>query len=391
VTAAQVVWLVTRRELREAVRGKTFLVSSVIVLVLLAGIAGLSALTGGRPTVTVGVAGARPQGLSAALTAAADPFGSNVKLRPYPSAYAAQDAVAHRKVDAALVGGSTLVVRPSPPNDVVAIVGSALRTLELPRRAARLGISRRQARALVAPPVAVTQVQAASGSDSQARYLALLSTILLFLALSIYGQTVMMSVVQEKSNRVVEVLLATLRPRHLLAGKVAGIGLLGLAQLATVGVAAFVAGSLGAFDLPSLGRTAPLALLWFLLGFCLYAVAFAAVGALVARVEDASAAALPVTMVMLVCYLASFGVVDKPDGTLATVLTLLPPSAPFVVPARSAATSIPLWQFGLGVALMLAAIWGCIRLAGRIYEYGLLRSGPRVPLREAVRVAAGRA
>ena len=108
------------------------------------------------------------------------------------------------------------------------------------------------------------------------------------------------------------------------------------------------------------------------------------------RLEDASTAAAPVTGVMLVCYLASFAALDQPDGRLATAMTLLPPSAPFVVPARVAATTVPVWQLGVSVGLMLAAIWGCVRLGGRIYELGLLRIGPRVPFREAVRAAAGR-
>jgi ABC-2 type transport system permease protein len=145
------------------------------------------------------------------------------------------------------------------------------------------------------------------------------------------------------------------------------------------------------FDLPTLGRTAPLALLWFLLGYAFYATAFAAVGALVSRTEDASGASLPVTGIMLVSYLLAFGgAFSNPDSAAAIVLSLVPFSAPFVVPARVAVTDVPLWQHLLAVAVMLAATAGLVRLGGRIYELGLLRSGARVPFREALRTALSR-
>jgi len=389
VSGARLTWLVFRREVREGVRGRTFVVSSAIVLLLLAGVIALPALLGDRAkTVKLGVAGTPPAGLRGALDRAAEPFDQRIELRRYADAEAAREAVSNRKVAAALAsGGRTLLVRADPPGTVVAIVGSAVRSLELPRRADRLGISQGQAQALLAPPVALEEVHAAGGGDEDAQFLAFAAAVLLFVALSVYGQAVLTSVVQEKASRIVEVLLATLRPRHLLAGKVAGIGLLGLLQLALVGAAALAAGLAGAVDLPSLGRTAPLALLWFVLGFALYAVAFAAVGALVSRIEDASTAALPVTAVMLVCYLLSFGGMASPDGALATALTLLPVSAPFFVPARTAATAVPAWEQGLAVALTLLAIWAAVRLAGRVYEHGLLRTGARVPFREALRAA----
>jgi ABC-2 type transport system permease protein len=261
----------------------------------------------------------------------------------------------------------------------------------LPDIVDRLGVTRAQAEALLAPPVALTEVQPARGSDESASFLAYASTVLLFVALSIYGQAVLMGVVQEKASRVVELLLASLRPRHLLAGKVAGIGALGLVQIAVLVAAALAAGAAGLFDLPSLGRTAPLALLWFLLGFAFYAVAYAAVGALVSRIEDASSASLPITGTMLVAYLVAFGgAFSNPDGTAAVALSLVPFSAPFVIPARVAVTDVPLWQHALAVALMLAAIAGLIRLGGRMYELGLLRSGPRVPFREALQTALSR-
>ncbi|MGH3051253.1 MAG: ABC transporter permease, partial [Gaiellaceae bacterium] len=246
------------------------------------------------------------------------------------------------------------------------------------------GVTAAQARAVLAPPLRTAQVQAATGSGGKG--FAVVTTIVLFIAVSIYGQSVLMSVVQEKASRIVEVLLATLRPRHLLAGKVAGIGALGLSQIVVLAAFAIGAGEAGLIDLPSFGSAAPLAVLWFVLGFAFYATAFAAAGSLISRVEDASVAT-PISLVMLASYLLSFGQLSNPDGGLATALTLIPVSAPFAVPSRVALTHVPAWQIVVSIALMLLAIWGLVRVAGRVYELGVLRIGPRVPFAEAFRAA----
>jgi ABC-2 type transport system permease protein len=384
VSGLRPVWLVARRELREGVRGRRFLLSTALILVLLAGIVGLSAFLRKSNTVHVGIAGAAPAGLPAALDAAGKSLDAKVVLHRYASAADARDAVVHRKLDAAFVdGGHGLVVRSDAAPDAVAAAGAAARAAFLPEQARSIGITPAQARAVLATPITVTRLEPASGSGRGAESFALVTTIVLFIAVSIYGQSLLMSVVQEKASRIVEVLLAAVRPRHLLAGKVAGIGVLGLFQVALVALVALGAGLAGAIALPSIGRAAPLAIVCFVLGFTFYAVAFAAAGALVSRVEDASSVATPVTMTMLACYLAALASFSNPDGALATVLTLLPPSAPFTIPARAALTTIPVWEYPVSLALMLAAIWALVRAAGRIYELGLLRTGPRVPFREA--------
>lgn len=368
------VWLVLRREVREGIRGRQFLVSTVLVLVILGGIVLVSALTGGRNTVQIGLAGPTPPALVRDLGWAARPLGTHVSLHRYRTEAAARDAVARRKVALAFAArGRTLLVRSDSDATAVALAQAAARAAFLPSQPA---------------PYAVAQVEPAGGAGSNAKALALAATIALFIAVSTFGQLVLMSVIQEKTGRVVEVLLSALRPRHLLAGKVAGIGLLGLSQVALIVVAAYAARAGGLVSLPALGSTLPLVVACFVCGFALYAVAFAAVGALVSRIEDATAATLPVSLTMLAAYLISFGQLGNPDGPLANVLTLVPLTAPFTLPARAAMTSIPAWEYPLSFALMLAAIWLLVRAAGRIYELGLLRSGPRVPFREAVQAAS---
>ncbi len=208
-------------------------------------------------------------------------------------------------------------------------------------------------------------------------------------ALAIYGQWVLTGVVEEKSNRVVELILATVRSRHLLAGKVIGIGLLGVSQLALIGglAAALFAG--GAFDAPaSLGTSVGLVMPWFALGFALYAVAYAAAGALASRTEDANSAGMPVTYTLIAVYWIGYIALSSDEnGLLANLLTVFPLSAPLVLPARSALVGVPVWQHVVAVVLVLATIYLLVRFAGRIYTHGLLRSGPRVGLHAAWRIA----
>ena len=195
-------------------------------------------------------------------------------------------------------------------------------------------------------------------------------------------------VVEEKSNRVVELILSTVRPRHLLAGKVIGIGLLGLAQLALVAGLAAVLLAAGVFDAPAaLGGSVALVIPWFALGFALYAVAYAAAGALASRQQNAETAGQPVTYALLAAYFAGYVALSADtDGLLANVLTVFPLTAPLVLPARSALVGVPLWEHALAVVLVLASIYALVRFAGRVYAHGLLHSGARLDLRTAWRL-----
>jgi ABC-2 type transport system permease protein len=374
MSAFRTVRLVMRREIREGVRGRQFLLSTVLVLVILGAIVLVSALTGSKNRVAIGVAGPAPAVLVRDMAAAAGALHRHVSLTRYPTAAGAREALAHRKVAVAFAeDGRLLLVRGDSDPTAIAVAQAAARAAFLPQQAT---------------PYSVAQVKAASGAGGNAKALALGATIVLYIAVSMFGSSVLMSVIQEKSGRVVEVLLAAIRPRHLLAGKVAGIGLLGLSQITLMVVAAYAARAAGLVSLPALGSTLPLVIACFLCGFGLFATAFAAVGALVSRLEDATSAAMPVSLTMLASYLISFGQLGNPDGTLANVLTLVPITAPFTLPARAAMTAIPAWEYALSFALMLAAIWLLVRGAGRIYELGLLRIGPRVPFREAFQAAS---
>jgi ABC-2 type transport system permease protein len=229
------------------------------------------------------------------------------------------------------------------------------------------------------------------GPDSQRgeRFaVALLIVALLYLSLLFYGNLLAQGVIEEKSSRVVEILLATVRPWQLLAGKMLGLGLVGLIQLTAVGgVGLVLALATGALTVSGVAvGTLLWGLLWYLLGYFLYATVFAAVGSLVSRQEDAPSVLLPVSVVLVVAFALGLSVLARDaSSTASTVLSLVPPFSPMVMPGKIAIGAAPGWQIAAAIVLTLAATALLTALSGRIYRNAVLHTGTRVRLRDALR------
>lgn len=221
---------------------------------------------------------------------------------------------------------------------------------------------------------------------------------LLYLMIAIYGQYILRGVMEEKMTRVAEVVVSSVPTDTLLAGKVLGVGAVAMTQqiawalsaLALVYLRQPILAKFGAaqvpFALPSISLTAGIALLlFFILGFIFYASLFAAVGAMVNSDQDAQQAAMPVTILLIASIVFIQPILMNPQSKLATVMSLLPFSAPILMPLRMTLTSVPWYELVgsiVGVALAcVAAIW----LAARIYRVGLLMYGKRPSIRELVR------
>jgi ABC-2 type transport system permease protein len=377
MSARRVVALVAAREIRERLRSKAFLAATIVMLALVAGSTALQGAISKEPTYRVAVTAPAPRALEAALRRAAEPFDAKVRVRVVASPAAGREALADDQVDALLLlRDDRLVFRATVDPQLAATVDTAVRALRrhLPP----------------APELTAATLEPAEDEDTNAETLvAITGSVLLLMSLAVYGQWVVGGVVEERSNRVVELVLATVLPRHLLAGKVLGIGLLGLAQLVLVAGLAAALLAAGVFDAPaSLGGSLALVVPWFALGFALYAVAYAAAGALASRQDNAETAGQPVTYTLLAAYLLAYAVVSADaNGTLANLLTVFPLTAPLVVPARSALVGVPLWEHALAAALVLGSTYALVRFAGRVYAHGLLHGGPRLGVRTAWRLS----
>ena len=220
-------------------------------------------------------------------------------------------------------------------------------------------------------PPNVVALEPPSAEDETALIFANAGIILMFIGIFSYGSWVLTGVVEEKQSRVVEVVLSTVRPRDLLMGKVLGIGLLALAQLVVlVAVGIGLSQLLGRLVLPVTTPGAVFQLLiWFILGFAFYSTTMGFLGSLASRVEEASTASMPVTLTATTAYILSLVVVTgDPDGVLARVMTFLPPSAPMVVPLRTALGAIEPWEILLSMAIMVATIWFLFVVGARVYS-----------------------
>jgi ABC-2 type transport system permease protein len=288
-------------------------------------------------------------------------------------------------VDGALVTGTSapeLIVEDSADGSLHAVVQGAVAQLALGEQLARAGVT-----ALDVPEVAVTPLQPDAARNGQRIVAAVIGVGLLYGLLILFGQFVAQGVVEEKSSRVVELLLATMRPWQLLTGKILGLGVLGLAQIIVV-VLVGVGGALAfdVVDIPAdLIGTAVTVVGWFVLGYALYASIFAVAASLVSRQEDLGTVLMPTSLVLVGAFVIGIQAASDPGGTLASVTSFVPGLSPLVMPVRQAAGQVALWEIALAVVLMLVAIALVVRLGGRVYSGALLRTSGKTKLREALR------
>jgi ABC-2 type transport system permease protein len=255
-------------------------------------------------------------------------------------------------------------------------------------------------------PITLDQRKIARGrtteeSAGQSLVMAYITAILLFMAILLYGVNVMSSVLEEKTTRIVEVLVSSLRPFQLMVGKVVGAGAVSFFQFLIWGVSARVllmlrgpiASMLGAdpadvqkLQLPAIPfATIVIFLAFFLGGFLLYSAMFAAVGAMSSNEQEARQAQQPVTYLLMISYLSIIGLTNDPSSSFAKTLSLVPFTSPIATPVRWTAGSIGVGEVVASLGLLLIAILGVTWVAARIYRVGILMTGKRPTMKELVR------
>ena len=382
-----IVFLVARREILMRTRSRTFRIGTIAMIgLIVVGVALASFLASKSAPVRVGFAGGS-QALEQTFTTSATALGTKVTVSDITDVDAAKAQVIDAKLDV-LVTGSATAPTAIVKDTVPPLVEAALKGAVLNARLIAAGLPPEAVASAVAGATVPTQsLQPSDPEHTQERFSGLAVGIVLYVALGLYGTLVSQGVVEEKATRIVEILVATVRPSELLAGKIIGIGLVGLVQLSAIGAVAFVMVSLTnvvtipAFDLLTiLGY-----LLWFILGFLLYATAYAAVAATVSRQEEVSSATAPIGVSMVASYLLVYIVILNPASTLSTVLSILPPFAPILMPVRMASGGALAWEVGLALILTVISTLGLTWIAGRIYSNSVLRLGARVRFRDALR------
>ncbi len=386
--------LLAKREFLERVRNKPFIVTmSLLVVAILAIGPVASRLAGGDDEATkIGLAGEETPGIEQELEAQAVLFEMEIDVERFPSRLDAETALAEGEIAAALIDGTEIVFHTGGSSRLTALVHGAVDTAIKTEALTELGLSENTIAAVVEPiPIEVTTLEESDAQDEAKRGAAFVGAILLYISIIMLGQFVAMGTVEEKQNRVVEVILSRVRPWQVLVGKVAGIGLLGLLQLAIFAGAAYTSAQLA--DLPDIDVAAiglPVIaslLFWFVLGYTFYAFLYAAVGSTVSRQEDLQGTLMLPIVVILPGYLLAIFAAEAPDALVPTIGSWLPPWAPFVMPVRVAAGVAQPWEILVaivGTALgAIALVW----IGSRVYTGALLRTGGKVKLREAWKAA----
>lgn len=390
---AAMVRLVAGREISSRIRDKGFLISSVVLIALILGLMVFQVVVNsGGSSTRIGLVGGDPV-VEQLLVQQGGAMGLDVRTVELPDEAAARAAVTAEDVDGALLSPSgvqpELLVHQSDGR-TAALVQGAVTARSTAQQLADAGLQLEPG-----PQVQTVELDADpadAGEDrTEATVVALVGVVVLYGLLILFGQFVAQGVVEEKSSRVVELLLATMRPWQLLAGKIIGLGLLGLLQMLVIAVVGVV-GAL-AFDVVSIpGQligSVLTVLAWFLLGYAFYACVFAVAASLVSRQEDLGSVLTPTSILLIVGFLIAIQVAQDPTSTLATVTSLVPGMSPMVMPVRQAAGAAAWWEVAVAVVLMVVTIAVIVRIGGRVYAGALLRTSGKVRFREALKAERG--
>ncbi|HXZ99078.1 MAG TPA: ABC transporter permease [Candidatus Binatia bacterium] len=408
--SVRAVYLVARREFVTRVRGKVFVIGTALTVGLLAvyAILQITVFDKLNTTTTYHLAfTAQAERLIAPLEASGPSLGFRVQATQVSNQAAAEPEVRGGAYDALVTGDPTsplVVVKTQIDSTLRAALDGVVRqeALDAQLRAAGLNPAAVEAQVRGAS-IHLDTLQPFNAKNLQQPIIGMIIAFCLYLFISLYGTIIAQGVVAEKASRVVELLLAAVRSGQLLFGKVLGIGLVGVLQLAIIGgagLALTVPTHILSLPGAALG-TVLLGLLWFALGFVLYSLMLASTASLVSRVEEVGPASLPVTMVMVLAWLLAY-VVFIPDITaasggptpapgienLSTIASLIPVFSPVLMPIRLAYGDAPLWQSALAVLLTLSSIAGVTWAGARVYANSVLRFGARIKLSQALRRVA---
>src|SRR5215210_3642942 len=237
----------------------------------------------------------------------------------------------------------------------------------------------------------------ATGSRSEgsmgAALLAIVLFFILYISIIMWGQQVLNGVLEEKGSRVIEVVLSSLTPFELMLGKLLGICLLGLTQLAiwlgtmlvvtAPGVAASMAFLPPGVSLPTLSAAMLINfVLLFILGFLAYATLYAAIGASFNNLQEAQQASGLAMVFVVIPVMVMYPVINDPNSTMATVLSLIPMFTPLLMPLRIAVDMPPVWQLALAYVLTIGFVIGMVWICARIYRVGILMYGKKPTFQE---------
>jgi ABC-2 type transport system permease protein len=387
--------LLAKREFVQRATSKPFLVTmGILALVILAIGPAANLLSGdGDKATAIGLVGEEPPGIEQELQTQAALFEMEIEVDRFPNRADAENALVEGNVAVVLADGSELIFHTDASSQLTALIHGALDTTLKSEALSGMGLSKDEVASVLEPvPIKVTTLEETNAQDEAKKGAAFFGAIVLYVSIIMFGQFVAMGTVEEKQNRVVEVVLSRVRSWQVLVGKVAGIGVLGLLQLGILAGAAYVSAqfaNLPGIDVGAIGLPIIASLFfWFILGYVFYAFLYAAVGSTVSRQEDLQGAIMIPIVLIVPGYILAIVAAGNPDGTIATIGSLVPPWAPFVMPVRIAAGVAQPWEIIVAIIGTAVGAVFLVWVGSRVYAGALLNTRGKVKLREAWRAAA---
>ncbi|MGA2970131.1 MAG: ABC transporter permease [Acidimicrobiales bacterium] len=392
------VGLIVTREVRERFRGRLIKITTLFILLVVAAAIVIPTLHNGKAEPQeVGIVGTLSSSLRATVTSSAKSADVTVRFVPESSVQNAKSGLHSGRINAAIVNSRELLVKsPLASTDNSSgtqLVRSIAENLGIAEafQAAQLSPAQTEtlktARAL--PIESVEQGKKSTGKDTS-ETTSLIGIILIFVMLNQYNTWILFGVMEEKSSRVIEVLLSAVRPIQLLTGKVVGIGLVALAQASLVVAFALVLSKSVGSSL--LHGSAPLVvvstLVWLVLAYAFYSWVYAAAGSMVERQDQVQSLILPLSLPMIFGYIMALtGASSGSPSALLKVLAYLPPTAPFAMPVLVGFRAVTWWEFLGSAIISVICTIGIARVAATVYRRSILRTGSRVRLREVLNPA----
>ncbi len=409
--------VVAKREYLERVRKRSFLIGTILgpllmgATIVIPGLLFEHAPEGRVDLAVVDLTGSLFDRFDAALDDTLSGGGRMFSLRSVPASGAELEAVRKRlsaEVEAGAIEGYLVI-----PSDVME-TGKAtyfgkkvsnIRTLErienglnetiVARRLSAQGLDYAQVSEML-DRVKIETVQVMKGAEKANEFektyiTTFIFIMMLYMTILLWGMAVQRSIIDEKNNRVIEVLLSSLKAFDLMAGKIVGVGAVGLTQYAIwavcgLGLSAY---ALSTGALAGVVNLNPAVLgffvLFYLLGFLFYATLFAAVGAVCNSDQEAQQLQTPIVMCLAFTIVIPMAVMQNPDGSFATIFSMIPFFAPILMFMRINILMPPAWQIALSVAILVASIYGSGLLAAKIFRIGILMYGKRPDVREILK------
>ena len=297
---------------------------------------------------------------------------------------------------------TTLLARASVPSVIEGSVRGALQRASVRARLRSIGVQSIDPGSLLQrTSFDVINVTESGEARSQDIYRALSFGIAFFFyfILLIYGQMIVRAILEEKQSDIVEIMVSSLRPWELMLGKIVGVGAVGIAQMAvwalvfalaavyglTAGASTLAEAGIDIASIPIPWGTLVLMFFFLVFGYLLYAGMFAGAGATISNEHDAQQVMLPITMLIILPFIATQGVIQSPNAGWGVILSLVPFFSPLVMPARLFATSVPVWQWLVSLVLLGVFVLGAAWVAGRIFRVGILMKGQRANLPQVLR------